>query len=72
MKFSGGDWKLDLRPRMLQKSIEKIIEKVSRHPRSSSEGQSDLETFVVPSPDGTPRLGVVRPLYKIELKGVKV
>ena len=34
---------------MLQKSIEKVLEEVSRHPRSSAERQSDLGTFVVPS-----------------------
>ena len=33
---------------MLQKSRVKILEKVSRHPRSSVEEQSDLGTFVVP------------------------
>ena len=42
---------------MLQKSIEKVLEEVSRHPRSSSEGQSDLGTFVVPSPDGESEAG---------------
>ena len=31
---------------MLQKSREKVLEEVSRHPRLSAEGQSDLETFV--------------------------
>ena len=35
---------------MLQKSRVKILEKVSRHLRSSAKGQSDLETFVVPYP----------------------
>ena len=32
-------------------SLEKVLEEVSRHPRSSSEGQSDLGTFVAPFPD---------------------
>ena len=36
---------------MLQKSRVKILEEVSRHPRSSAEGQSDLGTFVVSSLD---------------------
>ena len=36
---------------MLQKSREKVLEEVSRHPKSSAKGQSDIETFVVPSPD---------------------
>ena len=36
---------------MLQKSRIKVLEEVSRHPRSSAEGQSDLGIFVVPSPD---------------------
>ena len=41
---------------MLQKSIEKVLE-VSRHQRSSSEGQFDLGTFVVLSPDGDSEAG---------------
>ena len=35
---------------MLQKSIEKVLDEVSRHPRSSAVGQSDLWTFVFLSP----------------------
>ena len=37
---------------MSQKSKVKVLEEVSRHPRSSAEGQSDFGIFVVPSPDG--------------------
>ena len=51
------DWKLDLRPRMLQKSRVKVLEEVSRYLRSSAEGQSDLGTFVALSPDGDPDAG---------------
>ena len=42
---------------MLQKSREKILEEMSRHPRYPAEGQSDLGTFVVPSPDGDSEAG---------------
>ena len=42
---------------MLQKTREKVLEEVSRHPRSSSKGQSSLGTFVVPSPDGDSEAG---------------
>ena len=31
---------------MMQKSRVKVLEEVSRHPRSSAEGKSDLGTFV--------------------------
>ena len=41
---------------MLQKSRVKVLEEVSRHPKSS-ERQSDLGTFVVPSPDGDSEAG---------------
>ena len=56
MKFSRGEMvfhRLEIRymAEMLQKSREKLLEEVSRHPRSSAEGQSDLGTFMVPSPD---------------------
>ena len=62
MRFSEGEivfhrLKIDLRPRMLQKSREKVLEEMSRHTRSSAEGQSDLKTFVVPPQIGTPWLG---------------
>ena len=50
-KWCSIDWTLDLKPGMLQKSREKVLEEVSRHPRLLAKGQSDLETFVVPSPD---------------------
>ena len=42
---------------MLQKSRVKVLEEVSRHPRSSAEEQSDLGTFLVPSPDGDSEAG---------------
>ena len=44
-------------PRMLKKSIEKVFEEMSRYPRSSSEGQSDLRTFVGSFPDGDFKAG---------------
>ena len=44
---------------MLQKSIEKVLEEVSIHPRSSAEGKFDLGTFIVSSPDWN---SVMRPL----------
>ena len=34
----------------------KVLEEVSKHPRSLAKEQSDLGTFVVPAQDGTPRL----------------
>ena len=37
---------------MLQKSRVKVLEEVSRHLRSSVEGQSDLRLFVVSSLNG--------------------
>ena len=52
---------------MLQKSIEKILEEVSRHPRSSAEGQSDLGTFVVHSPDGDSETGRGEAIIKKKL-----
>ena len=42
---------------MLQKSRVKVLEEVLRLPRSSAEGQSDLGTFVVHSPDGDSEAG---------------
>ena len=51
-KWCSIDWTLDLKPGMLQKSREKVLEEVSRHPRSILKEQSDLGTFVVLSPDG--------------------
>ena len=42
---------------MLQKSSVKVLKEVSRHPRLSAKGQSDLGTFVVPSPDGDSEAG---------------
>ena len=56
---------------MLQKSRVKVLE-VSRHPRSSTEGQSDLGTFVVPSPDGDSEAGCGKAILNIDLKSVKV
>ena len=51
-RWCSTDWKLNLRPRMLQKSRVNVLAEVSRHPRSSAEEQSNLGIFVVPSPDG--------------------
>ena len=45
---------------MLQKSRVKVLEEVSRHPRLSAEGHSDLGTFVVPSADGDFEAGCPR------------
>ena len=42
----------------------KVLEEVARHPRSSSEGQSDLGTFVVPSPDGNSEAGCGEVIFK--------
>ena len=42
---------------MLHKSRVRVLEEVSRHPRSSAEGQLDLGTFAVPSPDGDSEVG---------------
>ena len=42
---------------MLKKSIEKLLEEVAKHPRSSAKKQSDLGTFVVTSPDGNSEAG---------------
>ena len=54
---------------MLQKSRVKVVEEMSRHPRSSAEGQSDLGTFVVPSPDGDSEAGFFLAIFKnIDLK----
>ena len=57
MRFSGREMvlhRLEIRSKATNVAeIEsKLLEEVSRHPRSSAEGQSDLGTFVVPSPDG--------------------
>ena len=49
---------------MLQKSRVKVLENVSRHPRSSAEKQSDLGTFVVPSPDGDSEAGCGEAIFK--------
>ena len=69
MRFRGGKMvfrRLEIRskPRMLQKSRVKVLEKVSRYPRSSAEGQSDLGTFVVPSPDGNSEAGCDEAIFK--------
>ena len=53
---------------MLQKSRVKALEEVSRHPRSSAEGQSDLGTFVVPSPDGDSEAGCGKAILSFDLK----
>ena len=49
---------------MLQKSRIKVLEEVSRHPSSSAEGQSDLGTFVAPSPDGDSEVGCGEAILK--------
>ena len=57
-------------PRMLQKSRVKVLEEVSRHPRSSAEGQSDLGTFVVPFPDGDFEAECGKAILNFDLKRV--
>ena len=58
---------------MLQKSKGKALEEMSKHPRLSAEGQSDLGTFVVPSPDGDSEAGGGEAiLLNFELENVKV
>ena len=42
---------------MFKKSRVKVLEKVSRHPIPSAEEQSDLGTFLVPSPNGDSEAG---------------
>ena len=49
---------------MLQKSTVKVLEEVLGHLRSSAEGQSDLETFVVPSPDWDSEAGCGKAILK--------
>ena len=49
---------------MLQKSRVKVLEEFLRHPRSSAEEQSDLETFVVPSLDGDTEAGCGEAIIK--------
>ena len=49
---------------MLQKSRVKVLEDVSRHPRSSAEEQSDLGIFVIPSPDGDSEAGCGEAIFK--------
>ena len=49
---------------MLQKSRVKVLEEVSRHLRSSAEGQSDLGTFMVTSPDGDSESGCGEAILK--------
>ena len=57
---------------MLQESIEKVLEVVSRHPKSPSGGQSALGIFVVPSPDRDSEAGRREAFNIIDLKGVKL
>ena len=65
MMFSKGEMVFHrLLPRMLQKSRIKVLKEVSRHPRSSAEGQSDLGTFVVASPDGDSETGCGKAILK--------
>ena len=50
----------------------RVLEEVSRHPRSLA-GQSDLRTFVVPSPDGDSEAGCGEAiLLNFEMKSVNV
>ena len=42
-KWCSTDWKLDLISRMLQKSIDKVLEEVSRHPRLSAVNVNKLK-----------------------------
>ena len=72
-RWCSIDRKLDLRPRIIHKSIEKVLEEVSRRPRSSSEGQFILGIFVVPSPNGDLEAGCDEALIEnFELNSVKV
>ena len=57
---------------MLQKSKVKLLEEVSRHPRSSAEGQSDLGTFVVSSRDGDSEAGCGKAILNLDLKRVQI
>ena len=49
---------------MLQKSRVNVLKEVSRHPRSSAEEKSDLETFVVPFPDRDSEAGCGETIFK--------
>ena len=51
-------YRLKIRQRLLQKLIVKNVRGVSRHLGSIPEGQSDLGTFMVPSPEGDSEDGV--------------
>ena len=53
---------------MLRKSRVKVLEEVSKHPRSSAEGQSDLGTFLVSSPDGDSEAGCGKAILNFDLK----
>ena len=55
---------------MLQESKVKVLEEVSRHPRSSSEGHSDLGTCVVPSLDEDSEAGRGLAFLKFDFKKV--
>ena len=55
---------------MLQKSRVKLLVEVSRHPRLSAEGQSDLGTYVVPSPDGESEVMCGKAILSFDLKRV--
>ena len=62
MKFSGGEmvfYSLKIRSKAtnVAEINRKVLEEVSRHPRSSAEGQSNLVTCVVPSLDGDCKAG---------------
>ena len=67
-RWCSTDWRLDLRPRMLQKSRVKVLEEVSRHLRSSAEEQFDLGTFVVSFSDGDSEAGCGKAILNFDLK----
>ena len=56
IRFSGGEMvfhrlEIIFKATNVAENKRKILDKVSRHPRSYTEGQSDLGTFLVPSLD---------------------
>ena len=59
---------LKIRFKATQNSRVKLLEEVSRHPRSSAEGQSDMEKIMVPSPDGEYEDGCDKAILNFDLK----
>ena len=62
MRFNGGEIVfhiLEIRSKAtnVAEINRKVLKKVSRHPRSSAEGQSNLKTFLVSSQDGDSEAG---------------